>query len=501
MKNTLPKHCFIKQGKIWYTFKDAEGVWRNKPTPYRVGQEDLAGRYLRSLQRGMAEKGDRGPLTLRVYVERWLKEREEAGVASVQDDRRRLNKYVLPKYGDFALGEFRPMHARDLVRGLRALKKDDGTAKLAPRTVLHVFRTLHNVFESAIIDEFVIGNPVVVKKGELPKKVDKDSEWRVNATYTVREVERLISDPIIPVERRVQYALKAIAGMRHGEMAALCWRHLDYTAEPLTRINICQAWDSREKKVKGTKDEHTRSVPMHPTLAKIIAAWKLEHWERIYGRRPTDDDFVVPARTMRCVNAADAGHAMQDDFAALGIRHKAGKHRNRGGHDLRSWYRTRCIEDDADSTLIDRTSHSAPKTVKGGYDRFSWAAICREVAKLKVSILDGEVLTLLPTSFLVEKKSGNRWRKEVTPKGLEADSVIEKAPQRIESTVADAPLATIREHEVERPLPKRSARMLERALLSGDTARALRIVRELSGDMPSSGEEPSRTRARRLKAV
>jgi integrase len=55
----------------------------------------------------------------------------------------------------------------------------------------------------------------------------------------VGEVERLISDPAIPPERRVQYALKAIAGLRHGEVAALRWRELDYTAEPLARIKSC----------------------------------------------------------------------------------------------------------------------------------------------------------------------------------------------------------------------------------------------------------------------
>ena len=43
------------------------------------------------------------------------------------------------------------------------------------------------------------------------------------ATYTAREVEQLISDARIPVERRVPYALKAIAGAaaRRGRRAAL----------------------------------------------------------------------------------------------------------------------------------------------------------------------------------------------------------------------------------------------------------------------------------------
>src|SRR5690606_13724360 len=120
---------------------------------------------------------------------------------------------------------------RDLVR---ALRKSD----LAPRTVLHVYSTLHNMFESAEIEGKVQRNPVKVKRGELPKKRDKDPEWRAQATFTLAEVERLISDPAIPVERRVLYALKVLAGLRHGEAAALRWRHYDPTIEPLGKLTI-----------------------------------------------------------------------------------------------------------------------------------------------------------------------------------------------------------------------------------------------------------------------
>jgi hypothetical protein len=48
----------------------------------------------------------------------------------------------------------------------------------------------------------------------LPPKVDKDPEWRAAATYSLAEVERLISDPADPRARRVVYALNAIAGLR-----------------------------------------------------------------------------------------------------------------------------------------------------------------------------------------------------------------------------------------------------------------------------------------------
>ena len=119
-------------------------------------------------------------------------------------------------------------------------------------------------------------------RGELPEKTDKDPEWRASATYTAREVEQLISDARIPVERRVQYALKSIAALRHGEVAGLRWRHYDPTLEPLGRLVVATSYDTGR-----TKTEVTRRMPVHVTLAKILAAWKLSHWEHLRpARRP-----------------------------------------------------------------------------------------------------------------------------------------------------------------------------------------------------------------------
>ena len=250
------------------------------------------------------------------------------------------------------------------------------------------------------------------KPGDLPKQRDQDPTWRSQATFTVGEVERLISDPAIPVERRIQYPLGAIAGLRHGEVAALRWRELDYTAEPLARIHVVRAYNSATGQIKTTKTEDGRAVPMHPTLAKIIATWRLSHWARLCGRQPTLDDLVVPTRHGTPVDSADAVHAFKAD---LGLRVEAGERRDHGGHDLRGWYKTRCIEDGADSLIIRRTTHAPPRDVNAGYERFTWATIRREVNKLRVSILDGEVLPLATT----ERKAEKRWRKVVTPMGLE----------------------------------------------------------------------------------
>ena len=164
-----------------------------------------------------------------------------------------------------------------------------------------------------------------------------------------------------------------------------------------------------------TKTEVTRRVPVHPTLGKILAVWKLSHWERIYGRAPGADDLVVPTRNLTTIDASDAVHAFKADLAALGLRVEAGAHRDRGGHDLRSWFITTCQEHGAHRDLLRVVTHTSKGDVVSGYTRAQWPALCAEVGKLRVSILDGEVLPLATA----ELRAVRRWRKVVTPMGLE----------------------------------------------------------------------------------
>ena len=83
----------------------------------------------------------------------------------------------------------------------------------------HIFATLHRLFKSAVIDELIESNPVVVEKGVLPKNVDKDPSWRATAVFERAEVIALISDQRISRVRRMLNALKALAAVRHGLIA------------------------------------------------------------------------------------------------------------------------------------------------------------------------------------------------------------------------------------------------------------------------------------------
>ncbi len=268
-----------RNNKLWIGYKEADGTRKYSPTKFTVGQEPKARKLLDAIERRIqaaAEIGDAalGPLTVKRYLARWIEDRRLRKVASAGDDETRLQRHAVPELGALVLAEVRPSHIRSLVRNLKA-KVGQGRAQLAPRTVRHVYGVLHRMFEDAVADELIESNPCAIKRGELPAKIDKDPTWRSGAVFTREEVEQLISDERIPEDRRVFYAIAFLGGLRTGEVSALRFRAYDATIKPLGRLLVAASFDTRTRLEKSVKTGKPREAPIHPTLARVLAAWKL----------------------------------------------------------------------------------------------------------------------------------------------------------------------------------------------------------------------------------
>src|SRR2546423_481064 len=84
-------------------------------------------------------------------------------------------------------------------------------------------------FRVGVLADILERSPCILTEQHLGPIVDKDPEWRPTALFAREELMMLISDPLIPPDRHVVYALEGIGGLRHGEMAGLRWRHYDPT--------------------------------------------------------------------------------------------------------------------------------------------------------------------------------------------------------------------------------------------------------------------------------
>jgi integrase len=232
--------------------------------------------------------------------------------------------------------------------------------------------------------------------------------------FTRDEAVTLISDPRIPLDRRVVYAFGLLAGLRPGEAAALRWRHYDATTEPLGRLLIATAYNTKRAVTKRTKTETTKSIPVHPTLATLLTEWRASGWAAMVGREPQLDDLIVPlppatveARTRRSGEPFrgydySGKRWRETDLPMLGWR-------SRSLYDTKSTFITLSIEDGADPTILrDRVTHTKQKrSAFDGYDRGPhWEATCREISKLRIS-LRREFATGLAT--IGEKTNRDAW--------------------------------------------------------------------------------------------
>lgn len=475
---------YARGGQLWARIKGFKraGKWDSVKTDYPVGEEHNAKRWAQRMEDQIRDRGARdGPITLARFAvgepigerKNWIERRKALGVRSWHNEESRMRLHILPALGHMALTEIRAVHVRDFLRKLIE------AGELAARTTREVYATLARAFDTAVGDELVESSPCQLRGRcrELPKRRDVDPEWRSQATYTPYEIVRLIADPVIPVDSRVQYALKSIAMLRHGEVAALRWRHYDPTREPLGRLDIGAAYDSRNRTEKSTKSGEPRAVPVHPTLARILAEWKLSGWESVYGRAPTADDLVVPNLALGHLDGPTSGRRFPRHLRALGLRERAGQLRNRGGHDLRAWGITRYQAAMAHRDILKLSSHGRGHGVIDGYTRIDWPEQCAEIAKLTLDIPDGEIVALATGLATRSAKQLNYWGKRGLPQGQQtpqtAASVLESAPKSADSvdpgestrTQAVASLAT----ELD---------ALADAVLAGDLKLARKLARE-----------------------
>jgi len=389
---------YAKDNRLYFKLKlllDGKWAWRALKSDFRPGQEAAAKVALAKIEAklaaGLMVAGDMRPVTVEQFSKRWVKDREE-NVGTWENDEAAMRLHVLPSIGQLRLDEVRPLHLTQLVKDLRKKNverkfADGKVRKLSPKSIHNIYGTVSAFFRDARLEDLIVTSPCILTKHQLGAKVDSNPEWRPTAIYTRAELERLISDEAVPMDRRLLYALEGVGALRHGEAAGLRFRHI-LPGEPLDMLAISTSYG------KGrTKTSVARFMPIHPTLAAMLAEWKLHGWAEMMGRKPADDDLVVPLeptsrRPGQMRKKENSWRRLTNDLLALGMRH-------RRGHDLRRTMISLARTDGARSDILRRGTHKPPKEVIEGYTTFEWDVLCREVAKLKIQrTKTGEVISM-----------------------------------------------------------------------------------------------------------
>ena len=393
--------CIYPRGsKLWVQYKGADGKWRQSTTPFRPGQEKEARKLLREVENRIAAGQQwganvAGVLTVAGFAERWCEERRKLGIADFKNEKARLKNHVLPAIGSMPLEDVRPRHIVTMVRHLRDVSR-------APKTVRNVYGTLSALYRDAVLEDLVETSPCVLTKYQLGTNEDANPEWRPTAVYDRGELELLISDPRVPRDRQIFYALQGIGALRHGEAAGLRFRHWDTSLKPLSALLVATSYD------KGrTKTGRARRMPVHPTLAAVLSEWKLHGWAEMMGRVPGPDDLVVPLPASLRVELGAmrkpdlSWRRLVVDLENLGLRH-------RRGHDLRRTMISLARIDGARADILRLCTHGASREIIDVYTTFPWESLCAEVSKLKLDRRGKSNVVVLPMAASATMNSRKR---------------------------------------------------------------------------------------------
>jgi integrase len=363
---------YARGRRLYLKVRDVRGVWVPVRTPYAVGEEQKALVMLSGL-RDRVQAAERvtdggGAPTVKTWGVAWLKTRPEA---SRWYDESRLDLHVYPVIGGMPLTEVRARHVLDLVRRVRANR--------AARTVRNVYAVLQALMRDAVIEGLIDTSPCVLGgTRHLPPAEDAEPEWRAGAVFTRAEFERLVTDPEIAPDDRIAYAVLGLGMLRHGEAAGLRWRHYQPEHEPLGRLVVAGSYRRR-----GTKTVPERWMPVHPSLAAALAAWKLHGWPALMGREPGSDDLVLPLP----VTARRKAEAMRTKGLTLRRLLRELRRlgwRSRRVHDLRRTGISLAISDGASEAILKWGTHAPPRHVMGLYTSIEWGRLCAEVERMRV---------------------------------------------------------------------------------------------------------------------
>src|SRR5690606_7684638 len=84
--------------------------------------------------------------------------------------------------------------------------------------------------------------------------------------------------------------------------------------KPLAALNVATQYENEPLKTGAT-----RVVPVHPTLAQVLADWKRSGFEGYLGRAPRPEDFIVPSHIGRYRTRGTTLRNLQRDCGVSGI--------------------------------------------------------------------------------------------------------------------------------------------------------------------------------------
>jgi integrase len=233
----------------------------------------------KELRRLMGETHTRTPIGERLCLEelgeRYVRDLERLGrkPSTLTAVRSALDVRLVTFFGDKSLASYTD---KDVQKFVAWLEGD----KLSNKTIRNYVGILSSLFRYAIRRKLASANPC--DRVDLPAKAVYDSDIRFLEPVEVDALVRsAVSGPYHEIDRAL-YLTAAMTGLRQGELLALRWRDVDWSAQ---RVRVRQNYVLGEFGTPKSRRSE-RSVPMADAVGGEL--------DRLYtaSEKPADDALV-----------------------------------------------------------------------------------------------------------------------------------------------------------------------------------------------------------------
>jgi integrase len=241
-----------------------------------------------------------------------------------------LDVWLLPTFGDRTLDAIRGEDVEDLMARMEAGDRPSRSGRRSkpcgPKTIRNYVGTLSAIYRFAMHSRrrWAAANPC--DDVDLPELEGQEDIRFLEPVKVQALAAAAIAGPYQALDRAF-YVTAAMTGLRHGELIALRWRDVDWTA---MRVRVRQNYVLNEFGTPKSR-RSTRSVPMAAEVGgELDRRYQGSRWQGdddlVFADPPTGGPLSKAADTRRFRKALAA--------AGLDVTHRI--------HDLRHTFGTRC---------------------------------------------------------------------------------------------------------------------------------------------------------------
>ena len=229
--------------------------WHNFRGTKRAAEGERT-RLLHELQTGAYV--ERSKLTMRDYLQRWLKDYALIKVSGKTYERYAeiVRCHLIPNLGQYGLSDLRPLQIQSYYSQSLLSGRRNGKGALSARTVLHHHRILHQALHQAVKWQLLARNPADAVEPPQPSKKEMLAldEGQTSKLLDAARSNRLLQPAVL---------LAATTGLRRGEVLALRWRDIDFESASLAvRRSLSQTKAGLSyKEPKTIKGRRTVALP------------------------------------------------------------------------------------------------------------------------------------------------------------------------------------------------------------------------------------------------